>query len=280
MDVYCQTKMFPTYYCRETMKMGHSSLLLFCYFVLIHLVIPITAQYWYSYTTGNYTSNGTYRANLKTLLASMIKNTKIDYGFDNFSTGESPDKVYQIALCCKDVSLGECRSCIDVSTYDLLGACPNQKEAIILANKCSLRYSPRSIFNREEDNPMRGLYNIGNVPDVEGFNNMLLSLLNSLRNRTATGNSTYKFALQSVPAPEYQTIYALSECTPNLREWECNSCLQQVQSYTTQCCNGKQGVKFITPSCDIRYKIYPFYEASAEPPPSPPPPSLHQLFKH
>nr|POF03093.1 cysteine-rich receptor-like protein kinase 26 [Quercus suber] len=222
--------------------MGHSSLLLFFHFVFIHLVIPTAAQYWYCYTTGNYISNSTYRENLKTLLASMIKNTKIDYGFYNFSSGESPDKVYSIAHCSKDVSLGECCSCINVSTYDLLGACPNQKEAIIWANKCSLRYSPRSIFNREEDNPMRGLYNTGNVPDVEGFNNVLLPLLNSLRNSTAAGNSTYNFAMQSVPAPEYQTIYALSECTPDLREWECDSTLL----------------------------------AAAEPPPSPPLPSLHQ----
>ena len=92
-----------------------------------------------------------------------------------FIAGESPDKVYSIALCSKDVSLTECHSCINVSTYDVLGACPNQKEAKIWANKCSLQYSPRSIFNREEDNPMRGLYNTGNVPDVEGFNNVLLS---------------------------------------------------------------------------------------------------------
>ena len=80
--------MFPTYYGRGTMKMGHSCLLLIFYFVLIHLVFLTAARYWYCYTTGNYTSNSTYRANLKTLLASMIKNTKIDYGFYNFSAGE------------------------------------------------------------------------------------------------------------------------------------------------------------------------------------------------
>ncbi|KAF3951411.1 hypothetical protein CMV_022931 [Castanea mollissima] len=250
--------------------MGHLRLLLFFSVALIHLVIPTAAQY--CYDTGNYTSNSTYRANLNTLLASMINDTKINYGFYNFSFGEAPDKVYAIALCRGDTSPSECRSCINGASSDLLKACPNQKEAIIWPDKCSLRYSNRSIFNAMEANPLFAFYNTGNVPDVEAFNNVLLPLLNSLRNRTASGNSTHKFALQSAPAPNFQTIYALLECTPDLSKLECNSCLEQVQSYIPQCCNGKQGGKFVTPSCDIRFEVYSFYDPSVEPPPSPPPP--------
>ncbi|KAK4551203.1 hypothetical protein RGQ29_032469 [Quercus rubra] len=201
-----------------------------------------TAQY--CYDTGNYTSNSTYRANLNALLASMINNTKKNYGFYNFSFGEAPDKL-----------------------------CPNQKEAIIWPNICSLRYSNRSIFNAMEASPLFAFYNTGDVSDGEAFNNVLLPLLNILRNRTASGNSTHKFALQSAPAQNFQTIYGLLECTPDLSKLECNSCLQQVQSFIPQCCNGKQGGKFVTPNCDIRFEVYSFYDPSVEPPPSPPPPS-------
>ncbi|KAL0012487.1 hypothetical protein SO802_007595 [Lithocarpus litseifolius] len=254
------------------MKMGHSRLLLFFHVALIHLVIiPTAAQY--CYNTGNYTSSSTYRANLYTLLGSMINNIKINYGFYNFSSGEAPDKVYGIALCRGDTSPSDCRSCIDGATSDLLKACPNQKEAIIWTDKCSLRYSFRSIFNVMEANPLITFYNTGDVPDVEAFNNVLFPLLNSLKNRTASGNSTYKFAAQSASAPNFQTIYALLECTPDLSKLECNSCLEQVQSYIPQCCNGKQGGKFVSPSCDIRFEVYSFYDPSVEPPPSPLPPS-------
>ncbi|KAF3950000.1 hypothetical protein CMV_024192 [Castanea mollissima] len=251
--------------------MGHLRLLLFFSVALIHLVIPTAAQH--CYDTGNYTSNSTYRANLNVLLASMINDTKINYGFYNFSFGEAPDKVYAIALCRGDTSPSECRSCINGASSDLLKACPNQKEAIIWPDKCSLRYSNRSIFNVMEANPLIAFYNTGNVQDVEAFNNVLLPLLNRLRNRTASGNSTRKFALQSASAPNFQTIYALLECTPDLSKLECNSCLEQVQSYIPQCCNGKQGGKFVSPSCDIRFEVYSFYDPSVEPPPSPPPPS-------
>ncbi|KAM3749456.1 hypothetical protein ACB098_05G186100 [Castanea mollissima] len=257
------------------MEMGHLRLLLFFSVALIHLVIPTAAQH--CYDTGNYTSNSTYRANLNTLLASMINDTKINYGFYNFSFGEAPDKVYAIALCRGDTSPSECRSCINGASSDLLKACPNQKEAIIWPDKCSLRYSSRSIFNAMEASPLFAFYNTGNVLDVEAFNNVLLPLLNSLRNRTASGNSTRKFALQSALAPNFQTIYALLECTPDLSKLECSSCLQQVQSFIPQCCNGKQGGKFVTPSCDIRFEVYSFYDPSVEPPPSPPPPSPSPL---
>ncbi|KAL4628565.1 hypothetical protein ACB092_05G248500 [Castanea dentata] len=202
----------------------------------------------------------------------MYSNTEIDYGFYNFSAGESPNKVNAIVLCRGDVSTDVCRACINESSSTLLQSCPNQKEAIIWAEKCVLRYSNRSIFNMLDIDPLLGYYNIGDVPDVQAFNKALRPLLDSLRNRTASGNSTHKFALQSVPVPNFETIYALLECTPDLSRLDCNNCLSQVQVYIPRCCNGKQGGRFVTPSCDIRYEIYSFYDPAAEPSPSPPPP--------
>ena len=75
---------------------------------------------------------------------------------------------------------------------------------------------------------MLAFYNTGNFSDVEEFNKVLYPLLDSLRNRASSGNSTRKFALQSVPAPNYFQIYALLECTPDLSKTDCNNCLSQV----------------------------------------------------
>ena len=149
------------------MKARCSKLQIFFYFALIHFVIP-TAAHIICYDTGNYTSNSTYRANLDGLLTSIIKNTKIDYGFYNFSAGESPDKVYAIALCTGDASPSECRSFINESRYDLLQSCPNQKEAIHWAwhKKCLIRYSYKSIFNILETDPKRAPYRVDNAAGV------------------------------------------------------------------------------------------------------------------
>ena len=97
-------------------------------------------------------------------------------------------------------------------------------------------------------------------------------LLNSIRKRAATRNSTRKFSLQSVSAPNFETIYSLLQCTPNLSEMDCNTCLQQVQDYIPLCCNGKQGGIFVATSCVIRYETYLFYNPSAET--TSPPPEL------
>ena len=256
------------------MKVGCSKPQIFFYFALIHLVIPTAAQSICS-DTGNYTSNSTYRANLDGLLTSIINNTKIDYGFYNFSAGESPDKVYAIALCTGDASPSECSSCINESRYDLLQACPNQKEAIYWAwhKKCLIRYSNRSIFNKLETDPKGASYRVDYAIDVGAFNSVLRPLLDSLRKRAAKGNSTRKFALQSVPVPDWQTIYSLLQCTPDLSELECNTCLQDLQDYTASLFNGRQGGIFLAPSCVLRYETYSFYNPSAETTSSPPPES-------
>lgn len=65
--------------------------------------------------------------------------------------------------------------------------------------------------------PIIHVVNGANFPNVEGFNNVLRPLLDSLRNHAASGNSTYKFALQSV------------ECTSDLSKLNCSSYLQQLQ---------------------------------------------------
>jgi len=246
---------------------------LFFFLVLIHPATHTVAQHCYN-ENGNYTSNSTYGGILKSVLASMSSNTETDYGFYKFSAGEFPDKVNAIALCRGDISPEECRSCVNATSYDLLKSCPNQKEAITWPDKCMLRYSNRDIFGVMESRPLFAFYNIGNVSDVEGFNRVLTPLLERLRNSAASGNSTRKFALGSDYAPNFQTIHA---STPDLDQTDCNNCLLAAEEFIPQCCNGKQRGKYVTPSCDLRYEIYSFYDPTAEaPPPSlvPPPPPL------
>ncbi|GLT64225.1 hypothetical protein SLA2020_367310 [Shorea laevis] len=233
----------------------------FCFILLLYpLTLTFAKDPYVCSKSGNYTSNSTYRANLKSLLASMSSNTEIDYGFYNFSAGEYPDKVNAIALCRGDISTDECRSCVNASSHDLLQYCPNQKEAIIWHTTCMVRYSNKLIFGVMEDYPLLAYYNIQNVSDVEGFNQVLRPLLDRLRNRAASGSSTRKFAVGSAAAPDFQTIYALLMCTPDLDELECNNCLRRAAEFIPQCCNGKQGGRFIAPSCDLRYDVYSFYD--------------------
>ncbi|KAB1223057.1 hypothetical protein CJ030_MR2G022340 [Morella rubra] len=70
----------------------------------------------------------------------------------------------------------------------------------------------------------------------------------------------------NITAPYYHYVYALVECTPYLDELECRNCLARIVSYIPQCCDGKRGGKYVTPSCDIRYETYVFTDPAAEAP--------------
>ncbi|XP_027364938.1 cysteine-rich receptor-like protein kinase 25 [Abrus precatorius] len=209
---------------------------------------------------GNYTANSTYQNNLNTLLSNFSSNTQIDYGFYNFSYGHDSDKVNAIGLCRGDVKPNDCRSCFNDSKVLLTKLCPNQKEAIGWYDNCMLRYSNRSIFNRNENSPGFYMRNNGNATDVNQFNQVLRDLLGSLISKASSGDSKRKFAAANMTGPGFQTIYGLVQCTPDLSEQQCSSCLVGAMSEIPQCCDSKKGGRIGRPSCNFRYEIYPFYD--------------------
>ncbi|PRQ28562.1 putative protein kinase RLK-Pelle-DLSV family [Rosa chinensis] len=224
---------------------------------------------------GNYTANSTYHENLKTLLSSLPSSTGNGYGFYNSSYGSgesSKDKVYAIGLCRGDVQLNDCRSCLNDSIHALPEICPNQKEALGWYDYCMLRYSNRSIYGMTETMPAFYLWNVQNVSasSLDGFNQELRKLLESLKSEAATGGSLRKFAIGNASSPGFITVYALVQCTPDLSEPECNDCLDGAFAQIPTCCNGKIGGRVITPSCNFRYEVSRFFNTTVVALPSPP----------
>ncbi|KAJ6885621.1 hypothetical protein NC651_026297 [Populus alba x Populus x berolinensis] len=218
---------------------------------------------------GNYTTNSTYQANLNQLLTSIYTNTEINNGFYNFSYGQDADTVYSIALCRPDISPGACRSCIRNASDSLVRNCTNFVEAIGGLDDCMVRYANRSIFNLLEEGPYFWVYDIRvNVSDVVGFNQSRMTLLDRLRDEAAAGDSRY--ATGQIAAPNFQTIYALVQCTPDLSPSECRDCLYNASGLIPECCNARQGGRVIYPSCNFRYEIDRFYDPSSNSIPPPP----------
>ncbi|RZB43814.1 Cysteine-rich receptor-like protein kinase 8 [Glycine soja] len=205
---------------------GVSSMLLF--FLFVKLISQASAQIVvicdYS-KVGNYTADSTYNTNLNTLLSTLSSNTEINYGFYNFSHGQSPDRVNAIGLCRGDVEPDECRSCLNYARSNLTQDCPNQKEAIIYYDNCTLRYSNRTIFGNLEFQPGQYVANFYNVTDVDEFKQALVNLMRKLKGVAASGDSRRKYATDNVTTGNFETIYGLMQCTPDLSETQCNDCL-------------------------------------------------------
>lgn len=220
---------------------------------------------------GNYTTNSPYQANLNNLLTSIYTDTKIDNGFYNFSYGEGSDRVYAIALCRPDISPDACRTCVRNASGLLTTICPNFKEAIGGLDNCMLRYTNRSIFGLMEKGPYFWVNSQNNVSsDVNGFNQSRATLLARLWDKAAEGDSRYKFAMDQIAAPNFQTIYALVQCTPDLSANECRDCLYNASGLIPRCCEERQGGRVIFPSCNFRYEVDRFYEPVTNTPPPPP----------
>ncbi|KAJ7946217.1 Cysteine-rich receptor-kinase-like protein [Quillaja saponaria] len=226
---------------------------------------------------GNYTATSTYKANLNTLLANLTSNTEIDYGFYSSSFGQNSDKVYAIGLCRGDVKPDACRSCLnDTSALLLPEGCPNQKDAMAGYDNCTLRYSNQSFMvSGKTASPSQILWNTANATDKDQFSQVLRDLLESLRRQAASGSSLRKYAAGNVPGPNFQTVFALLQCSPDLSEQGCSDCLVEAFKQIPQYFDGKIGGRIISPSCNFRYENYRFYEPTvdAQAPVSPPTPA-------
>ncbi|XP_058725202.1 cysteine-rich receptor-like protein kinase 10 isoform X2 [Vicia villosa] len=223
----------------------------------------------------NYTTNSTYHKNLNTLLTTLTSNTDINYGFYNFSFGENNDRVYSIGLCRGDLLPNDCRRCLSGSRSNLTSICPNQREAIFWSEdeRCMLRYSDRLILGVMEDVPMFYSNNLNDSVDVNLSNEAVTILLGNLTSKAVKGDSRMKYAAGSLPGPQYEVIYGLVQCTPDLSENDCSSCLVENLQQIPGCCKGKIGGRVVRPSCNMRFETsYLFYEPRASPPPPPSPP--------
>lgn len=217
----------------------------------------------YCLNRGNYTSNSTYQTNLHNLLSALPVHMN-DYGFYNASVGQHTDNtVYAMVICRADIQLDLCRSCVHNITVAVLETCPTNRQVISWSFLCTLRYS---------DTPMYGIINYDNMywewdsrnvsGDTHLFMSDLVNLLNKLIPRAATGGSLLKVAFDNRTTTNFQTIYALVQCTPDLSEQDCTSCLITAAQYLSTCCDAKGNVRVYVASCDLRYGTGPFYNTT------------------
>ncbi|KAL2483984.1 cysteine-rich RLK (RECEPTOR-like protein kinase) 14 [Forsythia ovata] len=201
---------------------------------------------------------GTYKTNLDSLLSSVSSNIDIN-GFYNTSMGENPDRVDAIALCRADLQPYQCRDYIENATAMILKLCPHQKQAILWHEFCMIRYSNESILGTLAYFPYKAGHSMQSVPNQDKFYKELNILLDGLRNQAAYGSSPKKFAAAVRADPDYRTIYAFEQCTPDISPEDCGACLEQSALIIQDCCSGARGVRILRPSCYLRFETDPFY---------------------
>lgn len=200
---------------------------------------------------------------IKTVLSNITSNTKITYGFYNFSYGQDSNKVYAIGLCRGDVNLNDCRYCLNDITPYITKNCANKIEAMAWFDNCILRYSNRSILGVMEYDPWLRNCNPNYAKSVEEFSQVLEEMLASLRKTVLAGDSRKKYGSLYAIGELLQDLYGLMQCTPDISSQKCDECLAWALVDLQLCVkDGKLGGTIIRPSCNIRYETYNFLESS------------------
>nr|GMD83092.1 cysteine-rich receptor-like protein kinase 25 [Ipomoea batatas] len=234
--------------------------LCFCiFFLLITLFIGVSSQplSYYCPNTTTYAPNSTYRANLNSLLSTLSSNATRQNGFHSYTAGgrdSSGDTAYGLFMCRGDVSTSDCEACVRNASRDIFQLCPNEKTVVVWYDFCMLRYSNSSMFGRADQSPVLYLYNTQNDSQPARFMDAVGNTLNAMATRAAGGGAGKKFATQIANFTAFETIYSLGQCTPDLSELDCQSCLGAAIRQLPGCCYSALGARTLFPSCNVRYE--------------------------
>ncbi|KAK7380207.1 hypothetical protein VNO78_32705 [Psophocarpus tetragonolobus] len=219
--------------------------------------------YLYQYCSSNRTTaNTSFQINLRTLLSYLSSNATGNTQFYNTTfTGSNPsDSIYGMFMCRGDVPSQLCEACVINATQRLSLECSLSKESVFWYDECMVWYSTNYIFSTVATNPGFPLLNTGNVSNPESFMRLLFQTMNQTAEEAANNPiGQKKFATREVLVSELQSLYCLSQCTPNLSPHDCTRCLHDIIGELPSCCNGKIGGRYLNPSCNIRYEMYPFF---------------------
>jgi hypothetical protein len=178
--------------------------------------------------------------------------------------------IHTIFLCRGDVSTEMCEKCVANATQLLVNKCSWERTAVVWYDECLVRYSNESIFSTVAVRPRVSLLNTQNITEQDRFNQLLNKTMTELASQASNfPTGAKKFGTKEVNFSQFQNLYNLVQCTPDLSSADCNSCLQAAINRLPICCDGKQGGRVLFPSCNVRYELYQFYNESTAPAPAP-----------
>ncbi|PON57746.1 Cysteine rich receptor like kinase [Parasponia andersonii] len=213
-------------------------------------------------TTANFTLNSSYKSSLNLLLSSLSSNATYQT-FYNATVGS----VHGLFLCRGDIRGSECRDCVAAAANDIVKACPLDIEPIIWYDVCMLRYSNRSFFGAWDQYPNDYVLEGANiVPDSDRFDRLVAETVRKAAADAAGGGpGEKKFATREANFSEFQKLYSLVQCTPDISGTDCQNCLHTAIAQLPICCGGRDRVTYLYPSCYLRYDRYQFYSNTTVP---------------
>ena len=232
--------------------------------IFLNLTTHVAAQnslYLFCANT-TFAQNSVYSSNINSLLSSLSSNATSNIAFYNTTAGQTTSNpVYGIFFCGGEGNSEMCRKCVVIATQQLASKCSTEKIAVSWYYECMVRYSNESIFSTVAVSPRISLLNTNNITEQDRFNHLLNKTMTQLASEASNFRiGVKKYGTKEVIFSQFQNLYNLVQCTPDLSSADCNSCLQAAINRLPICCDGKQGGRVLFPSCNVRYELYLFYQ--------------------
>ncbi|XP_027362520.1 cysteine-rich receptor-like protein kinase 10 [Abrus precatorius] len=212
-----------------------------------------------------YTPNSSFHNNLKLVLELLSSNNASKTGFYNTSVGEGSNKVYAQALCRGDITNSTvCKECVEKASQDIMNECKSE-DAIIWYELCQVRYSFQMFFSsmvytgkypKQNDQEK-------NVSDPVRFDELLMYLMKNISYDAAFNPAKNMFASGEIDFPGKKTIYGLVQCTRDISETDCNSCLNSALTELLACCSYREGGIILSRTCNVRFQLSEFFNTSS-----------------
>ncbi|KAF8409475.1 hypothetical protein HHK36_005551 [Tetracentron sinense] len=209
-----------------------------------------------------YASGSKFENNLDTLLVSLVSNGS-STGFSKISIGESPDLVNGLVQCKDEISVSECRNCLNRTRAEIARRCPFKKEVDIRFEYCLLRFSDKQLSFQQNGTPWIGYSDDGNVSNTIDFNGKLIDFMNTLSSQAELDPNKFEEAVTILN--ENSSISGWVQCTRDQSGANCLWCLQGAIGELESCCNGSRGW-VASPSCILSYKVKPLIQSSERSP--------------
>jgi len=133
--------------------------------------------------------------------------------------------------------------------------CPLKKQAIVWFDECLVRYSNVSFASMLDTSVSRILYNTQNVSRPEQFMGKLSAMFDNVITQVITVNLNLKYADNSDEINDFQRLYGMVQCLPDLSAVDCVTCLKTAfsqMSITLFDTKIPTGGRVLHASCNLR----------------------------
>ena len=207
-------------------------------------------------------ANSTFRSNLRTLFSYLSSNATGKTGFHNTTVGgrNSSGTINGLFMCRGDTSPRLCQLCVQNATERIFLECGSSKEAIIWYNHCLLRYS--NVSTGYDTSPTFREFNMADTFNSDDQQqNLTFTLGNTLSNleNAIRETSTKNYGTATAKLNDDHTLYALGQCTPDLSDEDCFTCLRNMKQEIPWCCLASPEGKVLSPSCYMMFGLSKIY---------------------